>query len=133
MNYNLFHGGADLARRKETADLYQESGEVMHKTYRQVIANVQVSWDAWKTVNSQLPSLRQHRDEALQTFSAYKQQFQLDKRTLLDVLDGENEYYDASRAYTSAKYAALFDKYRVLNSIGTLLPSVGIDVTLPDQ
>jgi outer membrane protein, adhesin transport system len=131
MNYNLFNGGADKARQRETAYLYQESGAVMHKTYRQVIDNAQLSWNAWQSATDQLPLLKQHRDASLNSYNAYEQQFQLGKRTLLDSLDAENEYFESSRAYVVGQYNELFAQYRVLNSVGTLLQAEGIN--LPPQ
>lgn len=127
MNYNLYHGGADKAKQNETAYLYQESADVMHKTYRQVVNNAQLSWNAWQSANAQLPMLKAHRDDALKSFNAYQQQFQLSKRSLLDLLDAENEYYQSSRAYTDGQFNAIFAEFRVLNSIGSLIQAEHIN------
>jgi len=132
MNYNLYHGGADKARQDQTAYLYQESAEVMHKTYRQVVNNVQLSWNDWQVAQKRLPLLKQHRDAALKTFQAYKQQFLLNKRTLLDSLDAQNEYYDADRAYTQGQFDVEFGKYRVLNAVGNLIQAEHIGIPHSD-
>jgi len=127
MNYNLYHGGADKARQNETAYLYQESAEVMHKTYRQVVNNAQLSWNAWQSAKAQLPMLKAHRDDALKSFNAYQQQFTLSKRSLLDLLDAQNEYYQSNRAYTEGQYNAIYAEFRVLNSIGSLIQAEHIN------
>lgn len=132
MNYNLYHGGADKAKQDQTAYLYQESAEIMHKTYRQVVNNVQLSWNDWKVAQKRLPLLKQHRDEARKTFNAYKQQFLLNKRTLLDSLDAQNEYYDANHAYTQGQYDVEFGKYRVLNAVGNLVQAEHIGLPHSD-
>ncbi len=127
MNYNLYNGGADKARQNETAYLYQESAEVMHKTYRQVVNNAQLSWNAWQSAKAQLPLLKAHRDDALKSFDAYQQQFTLSKRSLLDMLDAENEYYQSSRAYIDGEFNVTYAKFRVLNSIGSLIQAEHIN------
>jgi outer membrane protein, adhesin transport system len=120
-DYNLFNGGADVAIQHKTADLYAESSEQKQKIYRQIINNVQLSWNAWQTAKNLLPLLKEHRDASLNTFNAYQQQFQLGKRTLLDSLNAENEYYEANLSYVQGQYQALYSEYRLLNSMGLLL------------
>lgn len=126
LNYNLFNGGADYARNKETAYLYQQSTEIMHRTYREVTESTQFSWNAWQLAQRQIALLQKHKNAASQSFQAYQQQFQLGKRTLLDLLDAQNESYDASRAYINGQYNKLFAQYRVLNSTNKLLPALGL-------
>jgi adhesin transport system outer membrane protein len=132
MNYNLYHGGADKARQDQTAYLYQESAEIMHKTYRQVVNNVQLSWNDWQVAQKRLPLLRQHRDAAAKTFQAYKQQFLINKRTLLDSLDAQNEYFDANRAYTQGQFDVEYGKYRVLNAVGNLVQAEHLNLPHSD-
>ncbi|MNP03601.1 outer membrane channel protein [compost metagenome] len=53
--------------------------------------------------------------------AAYQDQFGLGQRTLLDVLDSENELYNADRRYTEVRYTEEFSRYRVLATMGELL------------
>ena len=43
------------------------------------------------------------------------------QRTLLDLLDSENELYNANRRYTEVRYTEEFAMYRVLATEGELL------------
>ena len=54
---------------------------------------------------------------------AYQQQFSLGQRTLLDLLDSENELFTANRRYTEIRYTEEFSRYRVLSAMGELLTS----------
>jgi len=131
VDYNLFNGGADVANQRKTADLYEESSEEKQKIYRQIVENVQLSWNAWQTAQAQLPLLKKHRDASLDSFNAYEQQFQLGKRTLLDSLNAENEYYEANRSYVQGQYQALYAEYRLLNSMGLLLQAENVTLASP--
>ena len=53
--------------------------------------------------------------------AAYQDQFGLGQRTLLDLLDSENELYNANRRYTEVRYTEEFSMYRVLANMGELL------------
>ena len=50
-----------------------------------------------------------------------RDRFGLGQRTLLDLLDSENELYNANRRYTEVRYTEEFSMYRVLSNMGELL------------
>ncbi len=74
--------------------------------------------------------LKEHVIAAKQTLEAYDQQFRIGQRTLLDVLDAENELFNARKDYINADYDHLIAQYRILNATGNLLSS--LRVTAPD-
>ncbi|MGI9450453.1 MAG: TolC family outer membrane protein, partial [Geminicoccaceae bacterium] len=57
----------------------------------------------------------------------YAEQFDLGRRSLLDLLDAENEYYLAKSNLTTAEFTESFAVYRVLAVVGDLLPTFRID------
>lgn len=126
MKYNLFKGGADLARQRQTAFLLQEAKEVRDRTLRQVDQSLDLSWDAYVTNRDLMPNLQRHYTDAQRTVELYRKQYQIDQRTLLDVLDSEAEAFDANQKLTDAKYNLLFSQYRVLNGMGRLLQDLFI-------
>ncbi len=131
LRYNLFNGGRDLARRKETAQLINQSKEIRDNTYRQVVESMRLSYVAYQTVKSQLEFFKGHMESSIKTNIAYQKQFNIGQRTLLDLLDSANEMYTAKSAYTEAKYDNLFSQYRILASKGTL--NSFLDVTLAEE
>ncbi|MDE1463330.1 TolC family outer membrane protein [Spartinivicinus poritis] len=130
MRYNLFNGFADKARKEESAYRVEEARAVKKNAYRQVVEGLKLSWNAYRYLNEQKVSLKQHVNSSRQTVSAYQQQFNIGKRTLLDLLDSENELFQARQAYIEADYDELFSRYRVFNATGQLLPA--LNVKLPD-
>ena len=70
--------------------------------------------------------MQQHVESSNQTVKAYKQQFTLGQRTLLDVLNTENELFEARKNYIGAEYDELQAQYRVLNATGKLLDSLRV-------
>jgi len=129
LRYNLFNGGRDLARRKETSEQINQAKEIRDNTYRQVIKSMRLSWTAYQTIKRQLVFFKKHRDASILSNSAYQKQFNIGQRTLLDLLDSANEMFSTKSAYTSAKYDTLFAQFRILASKGELTKYLGI--TLP--
>ncbi len=130
-NYNLFNGGRDLARRRETAERINQAKDIRDNTYRQVIESMRLSWVAYQTINSQMIFFKAHMDASIKSNAAYIQQFNFGRRSLIDLLDSANEMFTAKSAYTEAKYSKLFSQFRILASKGKL--NKHLDVKLPDE
>lgn len=130
VRYNLFAGGKDLAREKETAYKLGEAKEIRQRAQREVVEGVNLAWNAYEMLAPQKQYIRDHVMAAKDTQSAYAQQFNLGQRSLLDLLDTENELFEARKDYLQAEYDEIIAKYRVLNSTGRLLDS--LKVTRPE-
>lgn len=126
MRYNLFSGGRDQARSRQTAHLMNEAKEVRNNTYRQVVESMRLAWTAYDSASDQVDFYQQYVDASTRTRDSYIRQFQLGKRTLLDLLDTENEVYTARRKRLNANYDYLFAKYRVLLALGNLTKKLGV-------
>lgn len=124
--YNLYKGGSDTARAEETRHQTSEAREILARAERQLEQSVRLSWNAYKSAVDRLPNLRKHADSSLLSRDAYAKQFSLGQRTLLDLLDTENEYYTASVNFLNGHYVELFSRYRVLADTGLLLDNLGV-------
>ena len=130
LRYNLLNGGRDSARREETAFLINQAAEIRNNTYREVEESTRLSWNAWETVKRQMSYRQQHVDSSRKSRDAYRQQFSLGQRTLLDLLDSENEVFRAETALVNTSYDELYAQYRILNSMGLLLE--GLNIKAPE-
>jgi outer membrane protein, adhesin transport system len=126
VKYNLFAGGKDLAREKETAYKINEAKEIRERAHRQVVEGVNLAWNAYELLAPQKQYIRDHVVAAKETQVAYSQQFNLGQRTLLDLLDTENELFEARKDYLQAEYDETVAQYRVLNATGQLLESLRV-------
>ena len=131
LRYNLFRGGKDDARRKETTALLSQAQDIRDTTYRQVVESMRLAWAAYETVSSQLEYFGTHRDAAIKTHESYQQQFNIGQRTLLDLLDSANEMFTAKSDYTEARYDQMIAMYRILAAMGKL--NDHLQVALPKE
>ncbi|MBN2647866.1 MAG: TolC family outer membrane protein [Thiotrichales bacterium] len=128
LRYNLFNGGKDMALiDRAAADIYQ-SAEVRNNTRRETIENLRYSWEATNFLGEQLIFQQQQIDSTLETLKGYRQQFSLGRRSLLDLLNTEDEYTRARIAFVTSESNYMIAKYRVLNGMGTLVDSLGIQI-----
>ncbi len=70
--------------------------------------------------------IKKHIITAKDTQVVYKQQFDLGQRSLLDLLDTENELFQARKDYLDAEFNELSARYRLLNATGQLLDSLRV-------
>ncbi len=126
VRYNLFNGGADDARSASTAALASQAKDIHMNAYREVEEGTRLAWQARESLTKQKGYMQQHVESSNQTVKAYKQQFTLGQRTLLDVLNTENELFEARKNYIGAEYDELQAQYRVLNATGKLLDSLRV-------
>lgn len=126
VRYNLYNGGRDSSERKRTASEYGRATEIRNNTRRQVIENLKYAWNANQYIGSQIEYINQHIKMTHETLVGYRKQFNLGRRSLLDLLNTENEYVGALTNLINSEADQLSAKYRILAATGQLLPSLGI-------
>ncbi len=127
LRYNLLNGGADKARLEETGFLSQQAREEANIAIREIERDVRLSWNSLDNLSHQLPVLKQRMESALKTRDAYQEQFNIGQRTLLDLLDTENEVLTASAEYTNAYYDHLYACYWLSETMGKLLEHLELE------
>ncbi len=131
MNYNLYNGMRDKAALQAAAYKINQSMEIRNNALRVLNENLALAWNAMLNAQLQTPKARDYADYTARVREAYQQQFSLGQRTLLDLLDSENELFTANRRYTEVRYIEEFSMYRVISSMGELLQKQ--KVTLPAE
>jgi adhesin transport system outer membrane protein len=126
LRYNLFNGGSDRAavnRALAEVSTAQDQRDVACVNLRQT---AQIAYNNTHSLSQRLISLAEHRDASDRVRRAYNEQFQIGQRTLLDMLDAENEYFESSRALVNGKHDLNIAYAQVLESTGQLLKSLNI-------
>lgn len=126
MRYNLYAGGKDKARRGQTFYQIHEAKEIRSHTCRQVVESMRLSWNAFKTTDAQVVYLGQRVESSIRARDSYRSQFMLGQRSLLDMLDSENEVFSASKELTHGEFDRLFSSYRVMAGEGALLSTLAL-------
>jgi adhesin transport system outer membrane protein len=101
---------------------YQRSSTVANHTFvnRKVLEEVELAWQALETAREREGLLRNAVNIASEVFESRKKLRAAGKDTALNVLDAENEVYNAEINLTGASYDAMVAQYRVLRSVGRL-------------
>ncbi len=127
MRYNLYNGGSDSDLSERAAYQLNQAKDLRDNAYRQVEESLRLSWSALDLTLQQKNFLADHVDSASETVIAYEKQYRIGQRTLLDLLNTENELFEARKDYLDAHYAEQYAKYRVMNATGNLLDALLVD------
>lgn len=126
LRYNLYSGGkhrANIRRSLQEINVAKDQRDLACINIRQ---NVQIAYNDTLKLAEQLPILNRHRLASSKVATAYKQQFDIGQRTLLDVLDIENELFQAGRAWVNAHYDLEIARAKTLASMGGLVKTLGL-------
>ncbi len=124
--YNLYRGGADLARVREFKWRKAEAQERLRVEERGVAEDVRLSWSARDTQRNSVATLQDQVEANQNTRDVYAQQFDIGQRSLLDLLDATNELFLSKNDLITAQYEELFANYRILASQGELVQAMNV-------
>lgn len=126
LTYNLYNGGANRAAIRRSLEEVNMARDQRDQACVDLRQSTQVAFNDSRRLTEQLMSLEQHRRASDKVRVAYSEQFNIGQRTLLDVLDAENEFFQASRAHVGALSELTIARARTLAAMGKLLPALNI-------
>ncbi|MEO5340411.1 MAG: TolC family outer membrane protein [Magnetococcus sp. MYC-9] len=120
MNYNAFDGGADVSRIQEQRNLLEQARQNLDKTRRSVEENTRETWHKLVMSQNRIRLMKQHYAVSRQVTASYHDQFKMGKRTLLDVLNSENELFSAKNGLLFEELTYVKSAYELFARMGTL-------------
>lgn len=126
LRYNLYSGGRNTHQTRAAAYRITEAVEINTKAHRDVTEGYTLAWNAYELLDMQKGFIQKHVESAKETQVSYEQQFRLGQRSLLDLLDTENELFEARKDYLDSQFQKVNAEYRLLNATGQLLDSLRV-------
>lgn len=126
MRFNIFNGGSNKADLESKSYQTTQALDIRNNALRQLNEELGLAWNAYNNATAQVPIAQTYVDHSIVVRTAYQKQFSLGERTLLDLLDSENELFTAQQRLTQVKNLQLFTQYRIKATMGELLKSQGV-------
>lgn len=124
MSWNLFNGFSDRARERQFAEQLNVAKDLRDKTCRDIRQTLLIAYNDVRKLTEQIIYISQNKVSVEKARNAYRQQFDIGQRTLLDLLDTENELYQSRRAETNAEQDLNIAYVRTHAGLGTLLSAL---------
>lgn len=126
LNWNLFNGGSDRARERQYMERKNVAVEMREKACRDTRQTLQIAYNDVARLGEQAKYLKTQVELQQKTRDAYRDQFNVGQRTLLDLLDTENELLSARRSLVNAEVDLSLAYLRTYAGMGTLLEFMGL-------
>jgi adhesin transport system outer membrane protein len=123
LSYNVFNGGSDSAAKRQFARLQDQTREQMILVCRNVRQESMIAYNNIGRLTEQLIYLDDNQVAISKARVAYRNQFDIGQRTLLDLLDTENEYFETRGAVINGEVDLLITEARTLASMGRFIDS----------
>lgn len=125
MNFNLFNGFSDQNLIKQTAEKLNGSRDLRDKACVDTRQTVSIAYNDINQLQLQRGYRERHTASIENAREAYRKQFDIGQRTLLDLLDTENEYFQSKRSLANAQYDLQLAYARAYAGQGELLRRIG--------
>jgi adhesin transport system outer membrane protein len=116
----------DTHNRREAVYRHAQAKEERANQARIVEDDLRQTWASMVAAGERAKEFNDQAQANAKVVTAYKDQFELDRRTLLDVLDSQNELFVARSNAVNAQYLEILAVYRILALQGRLLPTLGV-------
>jgi adhesin transport system outer membrane protein len=126
LRWNIFDGGINRAKYQEMVRRASEARFRLHELSRFAEEDVRRAWNSMSTqrkVAAELDTQSKVSDDLL---LSYREQFNVGRRSLLDVLDAQNTRYNVQVRLETSRFAEQFAEYQVLAATNKLLASMNM-------
>ena len=126
LRWNIFDGGINRAKHQEMIRRASQARYRLNDFSRQAEEDVRKAWSALRTqglVTQQLDRQARVSDDLL---LSYRSQFNVGRRSLLDVLDAQNSRYSVQVRLETARFSEIFARYQTLAATNRFLAALNI-------
>ena len=124
LRYNFYNGGADRARIQKNVSQINQEIDVRRGLRRELIEQLDFSWSAHVMLTNQLDDLYKYQSFSQSTMDLYAIEYKLGKRSLLDLLAAQNDFFNAQTQIINARSDQLAAKYRILDAMGIMVSTI---------
>lgn len=126
MSWNLYNGGSDAARTRQFADLLTQAADLRDRSCRDVRQVTAIAFNDTVKLTEQLRLLERNVAAIERARDAYRQQFEIGQRSLLDLLNAQNEVYTSRRSYVNADHELRIAYARMQAALNRLTATLGL-------
>ena len=127
LRWNVFDGGINRAKYQEMVRRSSESRYQLYQVVREAEEDVRSAYNSLRTqtrVSQELATQSQVTDDLL---LSYRSQFNVGRRSLLDVLDAQNTRYNVQVRLETARFSQIFARYQALAATNRLLTGLRVE------
>ncbi|HAT50264.1 MAG: TolC family outer membrane protein [Nitrospirae bacterium] len=128
MTVNAFSGYKDMHAKREATFNMAQAQSLLDKAVLDITENLANGYAALVAAQSRHELFVTQVQDNEKVRTAYFKQYRIGQRTLMDLLDVENELYSARNNLVVEHYQELAARFRVLSNMGQLLHTLSVEI-----
>ncbi len=124
--YPLFNGGLTGARTAQALQRAAAAEQAEARARTEAARDVAIAFEDAKALEAQVATLKRAYDANLKARDFFVEQFKVARGNLLDLLQAEQDAFEATADYIQGLGALDVARYRLLQQTGELLPTIGV-------
>ena len=126
--WEIWNGGIREHRIREQRHRADERHARVFEMTRRATEDARAAWSRLQNQSALAGELEQQGRIADDLLLSYREQFNVGRRSLLDVLDSQNTRYNVQAQVETARMARLYAQYRVLAAANRLTEALGVQM-----
>ncbi|HKY82999.1 MAG TPA: TolC family protein [Sphingobium sp.] len=126
LRWQLYNGGINRAKIQELTRRASEARFRLSQRQREAEEEVRTAWNRWDTEKKRMVDLSRQGTVSDSLLVSYREQFNVGRRSLLDVLDSQNTRFNTQVRTETARFSEIFAQYQILAATNQLLDTLGI-------
>ena len=127
LSWKLFDGGVRRNREMELAEHVSQKRFEQQSKARDIREEIDISWVRLKSGAAEVSALGRQVKQNQQLVDSYTNEYEADKRSLLDVLDAESSKFASEFEFYNAQALNIFSSYQLLAGMSSLLDHLGVE------
>ena len=129
----LYQGGGEYARVREAKQLANQATILLDQTKRQLMQNTTQAWELWQSSKASIESIKAQIKASKMALDGVIKEANVGSRTVLDVLDAEQEYLNYRVSLVTAERNEMVAALNLLSSTGQMTAAgLGLNVDAYD-
>jgi len=128
MRWKIFDGGTNTANVREQKHRADEVHARLFEMTRRAEEDTRTAWSRLTNQTRLATELEVQSKVADDLLLSYREQFNVGRRSLLDVLDAQNTRYNVQAQAETARMAKVYAQYRVLAASNRLIEALGVSM-----
>lgn len=126
LRWNIFDSGINRARVQETVRRSSQTRYALHQRQREAEQDVRAAWNLRDTQERIVDALRRQASVSDDLLLSYRRQFNVGRRSLLDVLDAQSTRFNTQVRLETARFSEIFAGYQILAATNSFLNALEV-------
>ncbi|MEE1876065.1 TolC family protein [Altererythrobacter litoralis] len=126
LRWNIFDGGRKRGNYQEMVHRASQARYRLHEMTRRAEEDAANAWTTLEAEQNIGKALARQSEVADDLLLSYRSQFDVGRRSLLDVLDAQNTRYNTQVRFETSRFSEIFAQYQVLASTNRFLTAINI-------